>query len=79
MFGYEKVAISETTGRENGIKGISAGGTLFLEEIGVLFRLLQAKLLIGLKNREFEKIGGNKPVKVDLQIKLLFRAAGGIR
>jgi Nif-specific regulatory protein len=68
LFGYEKGAISGTTGCRKGSLEIANGGTLFLEEVGALSPLLQAKLFLILRNREFERIGGNRPVKVDLRI-----------
>jgi Nif-specific regulatory protein len=68
LFGYEKGAIWGAGGSRKGSLEIAAGGTLFLEEIGALTPLLQAKLLRVLKKREFERIGGNKPIKVDARI-----------
>ena len=68
LFGYEKGAVSGTTGCRKGSLEIANGGALFLDEIGGLSPLLQAKLFLILRKREFERIGGNKPVKVDLRI-----------
>lgn len=68
LFGYEKGAISGSTSRRRGRLGIPNAGTLFLEEIGALSPHLQAKLSLVLKKREFERIGGNKPIKTDIRI-----------
>jgi Nif-specific regulatory protein len=68
LFGYEKGAISGTTGCRKGSLEIANGGTLFLEEIGALSPLIQARLSLVIKNTVFERIGGNKPVKVDMRI-----------
>jgi len=68
LFGYEKGAILGTTDCRKGSLTSADGGTLFLEEVGALSLLLQAKLFLVLKNRTFERIGGNKPIKVDVRI-----------
>ena len=68
LFGYEEGAILSTTGCRKGFLEIAHGGTLFLEEIGALSPFLQAKLLTVLKNKEFERIGGIKPIRIDVRI-----------
>lgn len=68
LFGYEKGAIPGTTNCRKGSLEVAHGGTLFLEEIVVLSPLIQAKLLLVLNNREFERIGGNKSLKADVRI-----------
>ena len=68
LFGYEKGVISGTAGRRKGSLEIADRGTLFLEEIGALSPLLQAKLFLILKNRDFERIGGNKPIHIGARI-----------
>ena len=68
LFGYEKGAISGTSGCRKGSLEIADGGTIFLEEIQALSPLLQAKLSLVLKNREFERIGGNQPIKIGTRI-----------
>jgi len=69
LFGYEKGAF---TGAQDsgkiGLVELADGGTLFLDEIGELPLLLQAKLLRVLQDREFLRVGGKKPISVDIRI-----------
>lgn len=68
LFGYEKGAF--TGARSEGRKGLlelGNGGTIFLDEIGELPLNLQVKLLRVLQEKEFYRIGGNQPVKVDVR------------
>lgn len=69
LFGYERGAF--TGARKEGKPGyfeLAEGGTLFLDEIGDLPYNLQVKLLRVLQSREFNRVGGEKPVKVDVRI-----------
>jgi len=68
LFGYEKGAFTGAVGQKKGKIETAAGGTLFLDEIGELALPLQAKLLRVLQQREFERVGGTKPIKVDLRL-----------
>lgn len=68
LFGYEKGAFTGAVGQKKGKIEAAAGGTLFLDEIGELALPLQAKLLRVLQQREFERVGGIKPIKVDLRL-----------
>jgi two-component system response regulator AtoC len=68
LFGYEKGAFTGAVGRKPGRVELADGGTLFLDEIGELTASLQAKLLRLLQDREFERLGGTKTVKVDVRV-----------
>lgn len=68
MFGHEKGAFTGAHTRTIGKFEYANGGTLFLDEISVLRSDLQAKLLRVLQEREIERIGSNKPVKVDIRV-----------
>ena len=69
LFGYEEGAF--TGAKKGGKKGkfeLASGGTLFLDEIGDMPLGMQAKLLRVLQEKEIEKIGGYKPIPVDVRI-----------
>lgn len=69
LFGYENGAF--TGAKRTGNKGKfeqADGGTIFLDEIGDMPLHLQAKLLRVLQEREFERIGGNRTIKVDIRV-----------
>ncbi|MEW6544420.1 MAG: sigma-54 dependent transcriptional regulator [Nitrospirota bacterium] len=68
LFGHEKGAFTDATARRAGQFELAHGGTLFLDEIGDLSLATQAKLLRVLQEREFTRIGGTHPVKVDVRI-----------
>jgi DNA-binding NtrC family response regulator len=68
MFGHEKGAFTGAHTRTIGKFEHANGGTLFLDEISVLRSDLQAKLLRVLQEREIERIGSNKLVKVDIRV-----------
>jgi transcriptional regulator with PAS, ATPase and Fis domain len=68
MFGHEKGAFTGAHTRTIGKFEHSNGGTLFLDEISALRADLQAKLLRVLQEREIERIGSNKPIKVDMRV-----------
>ena len=68
LFGYEKGAFTHATASRPGLLEEAQGGTIFLDEIGELPLGLQTKLLSVLENKRFRRLGGNKPVKVDLRI-----------
>ena len=68
MFGHEKGAFTGAHTRTIGKFEHANGGTLFLDEISVLRSDLQAKLLRVLQEREIERIGSNKPIKVDIRV-----------
>ena len=64
LFGYEKGAFTGAIARRIGKFEEAAGGTIFLDEIGELEMALQAKLLRVLQEREIERLGNNKKIKV---------------
>jgi Nif-specific regulatory protein len=68
LFGHEKGAFTGAVAQKKGKIEAAAGGTLFLDEIGELALPLQAKLLRALQEREFERVGGTRPMKIDLRL-----------
>ncbi len=68
LFGHEKGAFTGAIGERKGRFELAHGGTLFLDEIGDISPAFQAKLLRVLQEREFERVGGSKPVKVDVRL-----------
>ena len=68
LFGHEKGAFTGAHARKLGRFELAHGGTVFLDEIGTLRLDLQAKLLRALQEREIERLGGVRPVSVDVRI-----------
>ena len=68
LFGHEKGAFTGAISQKRGKLELAHGGTLFLDEVGELTPVIQAKLLRVLQEQEFERVGGNRQVKVDLRI-----------
>jgi len=68
LFGHEKGAFTGAIAQKRGKLEMADGGTLFLDEVGELTPLIQAKLLRVLQQREFERVGGTRPIKVDVRI-----------
>jgi len=68
LFGHEKGAFTGATASRQGRFELANGGTIFLDEIGDLPLHLQAKLLRVLQEREYEKVGSSRPVKVNVRI-----------
>jgi DNA-binding NtrC family response regulator len=68
LFGYEKGAFTGAVGSKPGKFELADGGTLFLDEIGDVPPAVQVKLLRVLQEREFERLGGTKTVKVDVRL-----------
>lgn len=67
LFGHEKGAFTGAAGMKKGRFEVSEGGTLFLDEIGELSQNLQVKLLRVIQERIFERVGGTKPVSVNIR------------
>lgn len=68
LFGYEKGAFTGAAGDKKGRFEMAHQGTLFLDEIGEIPASIQVKLLRVLQEREFERLGGQSPVKVDIRL-----------
>ena len=68
LFGHEKGAFTGAISAKKGKFELADGGTILLDEISEMPLLLQAKLLRVIQEREFDKVGGTKPVKVDVRI-----------
>lgn len=68
LFGHEKGSFTGATQERKGRFELASGGTLFLDEIGDISPSFQTKLLRVLQEREFERVGGNKPIKVDIRL-----------
>ncbi len=68
FFGHEKGAFTGATERREGRFELADGGTLLLNEISEISPRLQAKLLRILQEREFERVGGTKTLKVDVRV-----------
>ena len=68
LFGYEKGAFTGATRQKLGKFELANQGTLLLDEIGDMSLATQAKLLRVLQEREVERVGGVKPIKVDVRI-----------
>jgi DNA-binding NtrC family response regulator len=68
LFGHEKGAFTGALARRIGKFEEADGGTLLLDEISEMDARLQAKLLRALQEREIDRVGGSKPVKVDIRV-----------
>ncbi len=68
LFGHERGAFTGAVARKDGRFHIADGGTLFLDEIGEISPSVQVKLLRFLQEHEFERVGGNETLRVDVRI-----------
>ena len=68
LFGHEKGAFTGSTGQRKGRFEMADGATLFLDEVGELAPELQAKLLRVLQDGTFERVGGDRTLKVDVRV-----------
>lgn len=68
LFGHEKGSFTGAQNQRKGRFELAHGGTLLLDEIGDISAAFQAKLLRVLQEREFERVGGSNPVKVDVRL-----------
>ncbi|MHB8067144.1 MAG: sigma-54-dependent transcriptional regulator [Desulfobaccales bacterium] len=68
LFGHEKGAFTGATSRRQGKFDLAHEGTLFLDEIGDMSLKTQAKILRILEEQRFERVGGNRPIQVDVRV-----------
>jgi len=68
LFGHERGAFTGAHARKLGKFELAQGGTLFLDEIGTIKAELQAKLLRVLQEREIERVGGTRSIKIDVRV-----------
>ena len=68
LFGHEKGAFTGAIARRSGRFELANGGTIFLDEIGEVPPETQVKLLRVLQEREFDRVGGGSPIKVDIRV-----------
>jgi two-component system NtrC family response regulator len=68
LFGHEKGAFTGASAARPGRIEQAAGGVLFLDEVGEMSASVQAKLLRVLQEREFQRLGGTRPVKADVRV-----------
>jgi transcriptional regulator with GAF, ATPase, and Fis domain len=68
LFGHERGAFTGAASQKKGRFEVADGGIVFLDEIGELAPALQVKLLRVLQEREFERVGGMHPIKVDIRL-----------
>ena len=68
LFGHERGAFTGAASQKKGRLEVADGGVVFLDEIGELAPSLQVKLLRVLQEREFERVGGTYPIKVDIRL-----------
>jgi DNA-binding NtrC family response regulator len=68
LFGHEKGAFTGAIARKRGRFELANTGSIFLDEIGEISPQMQVKLLRAVQQREFERVGGEGPIKVDVRI-----------
>ncbi len=68
LFGHERGAFTHAVSMRKGRFELADGGTLFLDEVAEMSPALQVKLLRVLQEMEFERVGGNKTIKVDVRL-----------
>ncbi|MBI1750242.1 MAG: sigma-54-dependent Fis family transcriptional regulator [Acidobacteria bacterium] len=68
LFGYEKGAFTGAAQQKKGKFELAAGGTIFLDEIGDMNPVTQAKVLRALENRTIERLGGTQSIAVDVRV-----------
>ena len=68
LFGHEKGSFTGAVTQKKGRLEMANGGVVFLDEIGEMAPLLQVKLLRALQEREFERVGGTRPISVDIRL-----------
>jgi Nif-specific regulatory protein len=68
LFGHERGAFTGAIQQKKGKLEVADGGTVFLDEVGELPAAIQAQLLRVLQDREFERVGGTRPIPVDIRL-----------
>jgi DNA-binding NtrC family response regulator len=68
LFGHERGAFTDARQQKRGLFEIADGGTVFLDEIGEMTPLLQAKLLRVLEEKTFKRVGGLQDIRVDVRV-----------
>jgi DNA-binding NtrC family response regulator len=68
LFGHEKGAFTGAAATRDGRLALAEGGTLFFDEIGDMSPLAQAKILRAIESREFTRLGGHRPVRVNVRL-----------
>jgi Nif-specific regulatory protein len=68
LFGHERGAFTGAVSQKKGKLEVAEGGSVFLDEIGELATPMQAKLLRVLQELEFERVGGTRPIKLDIRL-----------
>ncbi|MEO8661358.1 MAG: sigma 54-interacting transcriptional regulator [Bryobacteraceae bacterium] len=68
LFGYEKGAFTDARSQKRGLFEVATGGTIFLDEIGEMPLLVQAKMLRVLEDQVFRRLGGVQDIQVELRI-----------
>ena len=68
LFGYEKGAFTGAVNSKPGRFELADSGTILLDEVGDITPLMQVKLLRAIQEREFERLGGTKTIKIDVRI-----------
>lgn len=68
LFGHEKGAFTDARQQKKGLFEQADGGTVFLDEIGEMSPILQAKLLRFLEEKTFRRVGGNQDLRVDVRV-----------
>jgi transcriptional regulator with PAS, ATPase and Fis domain len=67
LFGHEKGAFTSAISQKKGFLEVAEGGTIFLDEVGELSPILQAKLLRVLQERELVRVGGTRTIKINVR------------